>query len=140
MNILHFEPQLSFERVAPTRQRWVLILESDRLINALVTEWLHMSGWATLCVHDTARVEALACRCDLVLADVPAPLKSARDFISRLTHVMPGTPVIAMSADLPAHGKFASAALARELGADAVLVKPFNREALQYAIRQAAAT
>jgi DNA-binding response OmpR family regulator len=131
--------QLPLERATAFRQRWVLVLESDRLIKSLIMEWLQMSGWATLCAHETARVDEIACRCDLVLADVPAPLKAAREFVAGLMRAMPGTPVIAMSADIPAHGRSASVALARELGAAAVLVKPFNREALLHAIKQAAA-
>ena len=122
------------------RHRRVLVLESDRLIKALIMEWLQMAGYETVvCAHDAADAGVIVNPCDVVLADVPAPLKAARETVDRLARAAPGTPVIAMSADIPAHGKSATDALARELGAAAVLVKPFSREALLFAIQRAAA-
>jgi len=122
-----------------TRHRRILVLESDRLVKALILEWLQLAGCETFCVHDTDGASAIRGPLDVVLADVPAPLKAARETVHRLTRAVPGTPVIAMSADMPAHGRSATHALARELGAAAVLVKPFNREALLSAIHQAGA-
>ncbi len=54
-------------------RRRVLVLESDRLIRALIVEWLGMSGNEALCVADLADAKTQAKACDLVLADVPAP-------------------------------------------------------------------
>lgn len=123
-----------------TRHPRVLVLESDRLIKQLVVEWLHMAGYETVCASDPAAAARLAgAGCDVMLADVPAPLDSARDAIVRLMRDLPGTPIIAMSADVLASGPSASTAIARELGAAAVLVKPFNRGALLEAIHRAGA-
>jgi len=122
-----------------TATRRVLVLESDRLVKALILEWLHLAGCETFCAHDAAGAGAIRRAFDVVLADVPAPLKAAREAVDRLARAVPGTPVIAMSADMPAQGRSAADALARELGAVAVLVKPFNRESLLYAIHQAGA-
>jgi CheY-like chemotaxis protein len=121
---------------APAAGR-ILILESDRLIRLLIVEWLHMAGNETVCAADLAAATAIRGPCDLVLADVPAPHRVARLTIARLMQTLPGTPVIAMSADITASGGAAREALARELGAAAVLVKPFTRNALLCAIHRA---
>ncbi len=136
----------------PARRR-VLVVESDRLIKALIVEWLQLAGDDAVCVTDLAGATALAhgtanpadqpvaqneaARCDLVLADVPAPHRAARHMVSRLMEALPGLPIIAMSADITASGHQAREALARELGATAVLVKPFSQSALLSALRHA---
>jgi DNA-binding response OmpR family regulator len=130
----HTPPQ----RARPQR---VLIVESDRLIEALIVEWLQMAGYESLLVQDIdACCSADSGSCEVVLADVRAPLESAQEMVARLTRAMPGTPVVAMSADVVAWTDSASDALARELGADAMLVKPFSRQALLGAITQARAS
>lgn len=124
------------ERGRPAHR--VLLLESDRLLEQLMVEWLRMAGYETLCVHDAGSAARLgAAGCDLILADVPAPLESARRAVARLAHAAPDTPVIAMSADALASGPCAQAAIARGLGAAAVLVKPFTQVALLEAITRA---
>lgn len=113
----------------------VLILESDRLIKALISEWLQMAGCEMLPSQDLASLKPDG-GCDLVLADVRAPMKSARETVDRVMQALPGTPVIAMSADIPDYGPSAADALARELGAAAVLVKPFTQDALINTVRR----
>jgi DNA-binding response OmpR family regulator len=114
----------------------VLVLESDRLIRALIVEWLGMAGNDAVCVADLAHATTVAQPCDLVLADVPAPHRAARRTVMQLAQAIPHTPIIAMSADITASGQAAQEALARELGASAVLVKPFNQHALLSAIHR----
>ena len=134
MNTLNTEQTPDTEPGSARRR--VLVLESDRLIRALIVEWLGMAGNDALCVADLAHATALAQPCDLVLADVPAPHRAARRTVMQLAQAIPHTPIIAMSADITASGQAAQDALARELGASAVLVKPFNQHALLSAIHR----
>jgi CheY-like chemotaxis protein len=125
------------ERDGRSRRR-VLILESDRLLKLLIVEWLHMAGYETVCAGDLASAVRLAgAGCDLMLADVPAPMKSARESLARLARASPDTPMIAMSADAVAMSPSAARTIAQELGAMVVLVKPFTQEALLEAIQRA---
>jgi DNA-binding response OmpR family regulator len=134
MNTLNTEQTPDAEPGSARRR--VLVLESDRLIRALIVEWLGMAGNDALCVADLAHATAVAQPCDLVLADVPAPHRAARRTVMQLAQAIPHTPIIAMSADITASGQAAQEALARELGASAVLVKPFNQHALLSAIHR----
>jgi CheY-like chemotaxis protein len=135
MNTPNTEPPTSPTEPARARRR-ILVLESDHLIRALIVEWLGMAGTDAHCVPDLASATMVPQRCDLVLADIPAPHRAARLALARLAHAMPGTPIIAMSADIAACSQAAREALARDLGANAVLVKPFNQHALLSAIHR----
>ena len=121
---------------AGVRSPCVLVLESDRAIRSLVSEWLGMAGYGFMDGRELGVSSAVA-QCDVVLVDVRAPLKSAREAIEGLALAMPYASIIAMSADALATGPSALQAVARELGVAAVLVKPFDRIALMQAIDSA---
>ncbi|MET0499426.1 MAG: response regulator [Steroidobacteraceae bacterium] len=123
---------------SPVRRR-ILVLESDRLLRSLLAEWLDMSGNDVLCLADSETALARADRFDMVLVDLPTPQRAARQAVSQLRRAMPGTPIVAMSADVTASGHAAQEILARELGAAALLVKPFTRSALLNAMNRARA-
>jgi len=128
--------EVTAETEAGSARRRVLVLESDYLIRALIVEWLGMAGNDARCVADVISAKAAAQGCDVVLADVPAPHRAARRTVMQLAQAIPDTPIIAMSANITACGQAAHDALARELGASAVLVKPFNQHALLSAIHR----
>ena len=139
----HYGMSTSRSRPAPgaagERSPCVLVLESDRAIRALVSEWLAMAGYGFMDGRELGVSSAVA-QCDLVLVDVRAPLQSARETIEGLALAMPYASIIAMSADALANGRSASEAVARELGVAAVLVKPFDRVALMQALESARAS
>jgi CheY-like chemotaxis protein len=118
---------------AGERAPCVLVLESDRAIRALVSEWLGMAGYRSMDGRELG-VSAAVAQCDVVLVDVRAPLQSARETIEGLALAMPYASIIAMSADALVNGRSAMEAVARELGVAAVLVKPFDRVALMQAL------
>ncbi|MET0535379.1 MAG: response regulator [Steroidobacter sp.] len=115
------------------RRPLVLVLESDRPIRALVSEWLDMAGYGFMDGRESGVAWATA---DLVLVDVRAPLQAARETIEGLGLAMPHASIIAMSADALVNGRSAMEAVARELGVAAVLVKPFGRDALMQALER----
>jgi CheY-like chemotaxis protein len=117
----------------------VLVLESDRAIRSLVSEWLGMAGYGFMDGRELGMSSGIA-KCDVVLVDVRAPLQSARETIEGLALAMPYASIIAMSADALANGRSALEAVARELGVAAVLVKPFDRVALMQVLEAARAS
>jgi two-component system, OmpR family, response regulator len=123
--------------LAPGGQRpVVLVVEADRPIRALLTEWLEMAGYDFVEAHDMGESKGAA-HCDVVLIDVRAPLRSARQAIATLAVAAPQASIIVMSADTLASGRIAMDAVAHELGVAAVLVKPFDRDTLMQALERA---
>jgi DNA-binding NtrC family response regulator len=131
------KPQPTEHPAPGPRQGRVLVLDSDRQIRALISEWIERAGYASVQAPALVAARESAAQCDIVLVDVRAPLPAARQMIANVQAVVPHAVVIAMSADGLGNGPADIAALERELGIAAVLVKPFDRDALTQALERA---
>jgi CheY-like chemotaxis protein len=104
----------------------IIVVEEDRLMRALLVEWLSGGGYT---VHALSRAEALRHGdADLLIVDVFMPRQDGCAKLRDLRAAHPQTPLIAISgqfkAGLTGHGT------ARELGVSHVIGKPFSREQL----------
>ncbi len=109
----------------------VLIVDDDRELGQMLTEYLSAEGFIVTIVCDGA--EALqelaiddeaareAPRYDLIILDVMLPSLSGFEVLRRLRHVL-SVPVIMLTA----HGADVDRIVGLELGADDYLAKPFN--------------
>jgi CheY-like chemotaxis protein len=116
--------------------RWSILVADDAPdVCTLLAHWLR--NHHTACV--TSGAEALTAlslvHFDLVITDVLMPDVSGLDVIRELKKTQPGIKVLAISGG----GRFVSAAdctaQAKEIGADDVLLKPFDEALLQERIR-----
>ncbi len=115
------------DQLDPQRPR-VCLCESDALLRALLGEWLQRGG------YEQARCEAGAKAVVLVVADVPAPRRNGAAIIAALRQRFAGAKVLAISGQfMPGMHGVTTAAL--ELGADAVLAKPFAAKAFIDAVQ-----
>lgn len=114
----------------------ILIVESDLLLGAVVEEWLVLGGHLATHVRDVMS-SAGGPRPDLIPARIPAPPHVARKVISMLGCHFPRIPDIAMTTGVVVSKEpVALDLLALDLGAAAVLLQPFTRDALLGALRR----
>ena len=111
----------------------IIVVEEDPLIRALLVEWLSAEGYR---VDASNRADSLADDdADLVIVDVFMPRRGGSARLRDLRQAYPRTPLIAIS------GQFTSAlngsSTSRELGVHRVIGKPFTRERLLCAVRDA---
>ena len=117
------------------RKLSILIADDAPDVCSLLTHWLR--NHHTACVHSGS--EALTAlsllHFDLVITDVMMPDVSGLDVIRRLKLSQPWVKILAISGG----GRFISAsdcvAQAKEIGADDVLLKPFDESQLQERVR-----
>jgi DNA-binding response OmpR family regulator len=98
----------------------VALCEPDALLRALLGEWLRRAGFEPVrCTRGSPAPDVV-----LVVADVPAPRQDGVACIAALRRSFPQARVLAISGQFTfgMHGVTTAAA---ELGADAVLAKPF---------------
>jgi CheY-like chemotaxis protein len=104
----------------PERPR-VAVCEPDPLLHALLDEWLRRAGFQPVrCAAGEVWLDVT-----LVVADVAAPRRHGGACIAVLRQSFPRARVLAISAQfIPGLHGHCTAAI--ELGADAVLAKPFE--------------
>ena len=102
----------------PPRPR-VALCEPDALLHALLDEWLKRADLEPVRAADASEKSVA-----LVVADVCAPRQDGAAYIAGLRHRFPHAKVLAISAQFMP-GLRGTTTASVELGADAVLAKPF---------------
>ena len=120
MSLAPFATPAPADQVDPRRPR-VWLCESDPLFRALLGEWLQRAGYESV---RSAAAGAPAKDAVVVVADVPAPRQDGAASIAALRQRFPSAKVLVISGQfMPGLHGLTTAAI--ELGADAVLAKPF---------------
>ena len=101
----------------------ILVVEADCALIGLLKEWLAALGRVLGRATDAGE------RYDVIVVDLPFPRQEGLDMVSALSREHPGTPIVALSANL-LPGVEPSGQVARELGVACVLPKLVTREAL----------
>ena len=110
----------------------VLIVDDDRELAQMLTEYLTAEGFVTTVAHDgvTALNKLGANKYELVILDVMLPSLNGFDVLRNLRQTL-SVPVIMLTA----HGTDVDRIVGLELGADDYLAKPFNPRELVARIR-----
>jgi len=117
----------------------VLLIEDNREIRAMLKDWLEHAGFDVDAVPDGgAGFDALKkARADVVVTDLFMPGMEGIETIAALRRRHPETKIVAISGGSSFRpGKSDLLAVARAIGADAALKKPFDPDALVAVIRR----
>lgn len=119
---------------AQAAHRRVLVVDDDARARVAVARILEEEGYDATTAADGEEASSLldAFRPDLVLTDLHMPRLDGRGLLQRVRDVLPGTPVIVLSARGGAEG----VSLAGGVGADAVFRKPVQVDDLLGRIRE----
>jgi len=108
----------------------ILVAEADCAFVGLLKEWLAALG------RVLGRTDEAPQRYDVIVVDLPFPRDEGVEMVNALAREHPGTPIVALSANL-LPGVDPCGRVARELGVACVLPKPVTQEALMAEVRKA---
>ncbi|MGJ4748427.1 hypothetical protein ACQV5M_18850, partial [Leptospira sp. SA-E8] len=103
---------------------WVIVVEFDPLVRALLSEWLEEIGLQVL-AFDAMDSLPMVSAC-LVIVDLAQVRQSGADIIRRVRTLYPGVPLLGLSTQAR-EGLGAGSEVARRLGVDMLLPKPCER-------------
>jgi CheY-like chemotaxis protein len=111
----------------------IVIIEEDKLMRGLLTEWLSAEGYA---VRGFPSSNGYAPdHADLVIVDLYMPRHQGATRLCAVKRAYPDTPVIAISGQFRP-GLLGSCATADALGVQQVIAKPFSRGDLLMAVNR----
>ena len=93
-------PESQPEKILASKHATVLVVEDDPLVRAIIRRTLTEAGFSVLDAEDGHQALAIVARdqrIDLVLTDVAMPDLGGRELAQRLSHLLPGVPIIFMS-------------------------------------------
>lgn len=136
---------LKFRCVSSGRRAWlinrfksmkkILIIDDDRELCRLLSDYLEEEDFQCLCVHDgqtgLERASEASAGWDLIILDIMLPIKNGFEVLSGLRGIGRGLPVIMLTAK----GDSVDKIVGLEMGADDYLGKPFNPRELLARIR-----
>ncbi|MGF6447482.1 response regulator [Paraburkholderia youngii] len=108
----------------------ILVIEDDPVMRDLIVATLHDAGFAA-----TASLAARGALARLLVVDLGEPKTDGADSLRALRTRHPGARIIAISGRFRFNAATA-ASVARQLGADRVLAKPLDCDALVANVRQ----
>lgn len=111
----------------------LLLIEDDDLVREVVSRLLHALGWQVVPARDGKEgLEIFRAEpADLVITDLIMPGKEGLETIRELRELAPDVRILAMSGGGRSLSGEHALELALNLGADAVLEKPFGRPELE---------
>jgi DNA-binding response OmpR family regulator len=119
-------------RDADANMSRIVVIEDDRLMRALLIEWLSAEGYQ---VDGIERVPAGTYNpADLVIIDVYMPRDTGIESVCRARKSYPQVPIIAISGQFTRAVRTAGPA-AQALGVARVIAKPFDRQTLIGSVR-----
>lgn len=115
--------------------RTILVIDDDEAVRDSIAEMLTTAGYDVLQAADGFAGLALFEKRhpDLILTDIVMPGSEGIEIILRIRETSPATRIIAMSGGGRLKGEF-YLDLARRIGADETIDKPFSSEALMAAV------
>ena len=111
----------------------VLIVDDDVAVTTVLAGIVAQEGWHPLIAHDAHEALAVIGEADVVVSDVRMPGMDGMALLQTLVGSHPDIPVVMLTA----HGTVSLAVEAMKLGAADFLLKPFERDAVVYAVRKA---